>query len=133
LADRVKVRRVRFFRHAVNELGDKPLELEVIQSKIHEWVLPLIASTGCQVANYASRFVHQHDEEYEEEKKTRRAGRPSSTKEDLLKMKITALEKEYRDGFCKWCTQRLPGPHQLTASRYAGPKHRTERRDGKPV
>jgi hypothetical protein len=48
-----------------------------------------------------SRFVHQHDEEYEEVKKTRRPGRPASTREDLLKMKITALEKEQRDGFCR--------------------------------
>ncbi|KAK4131464.1 hypothetical protein BT67DRAFT_156224 [Trichocladium antarcticum] len=78
--DKPLLRRVRFFRHAVSELGNQPLELKVIQSKIHE-------------------YVHQYDEEYEAEKKTRRAGRPSSTKEDLLKMKITALEKEYRDGF----------------------------------
>lgn len=34
-------------------------------------------------------------------KKTRRAGRPASTKEDLLKIKIAALEKEYEAGFCK--------------------------------
>lgn len=34
-------------------------------------------------------------------KKTRRAGRPASTKEDLLKMKISALEEEYTKGFCK--------------------------------
>lgn len=34
-------------------------------------------------------------------KKTRRAGRPASTKEDLLKIKITALEKEYQAGFCE--------------------------------
>ena len=32
-------------------------------------------------------------------KKTRRAGRPPSTKEDLLKIKIAALEKEYEAGF----------------------------------
>jgi translation machinery-associated protein 16 len=49
--------------------------------------------------------VHQHDEEYEEAKKARRPGRPPSTREDLLKMKIFALDKEYRDGFCK-----LSGP-----------------------
>jgi translation machinery-associated protein 16 len=44
--------------------------------------------------------VHQYDEEYEEVKKTRRAGRPASAREDLLKMKISALEREHRDGFC---------------------------------
>jgi translation machinery-associated protein 16 len=48
-----------------------------------------------------SRFVHQYDDEYEEVKKTRRPGRPASTREDLLKMKIAALEKEHRDGFCE--------------------------------
>lgn len=34
-------------------------------------------------------------------KKTRRAGRPASTKEDLLRMKIAALEEEYTKGFRK--------------------------------
>lgn len=49
------------------------------------------------------RFVHQHDEEYDEVKKARRPGRPASAQEDLLKMKVEALEKEYRDGFCRLC------------------------------
>ncbi|KAF7546429.1 hypothetical protein G7046_g9305 [Stylonectria norvegica] len=44
-------------------------------------------------------FVHQHDEEYSEVKKTRRPGRPSSVKEDLLKNRINALESEYQKGF----------------------------------
>lgn len=48
------------------------------------------------------RYVHQYDEEYDAVKKTRRAGRPASTKEDLLKIKITALEKEYDTGFCEF-------------------------------
>ena len=48
-----------------------------------------------------ARFVHQHDEEYDEVKRARRAGRPASAQEDLLRMKVEALEKEYRDGFCK--------------------------------
>lgn len=47
-----------------------------------------------------SRFVHQYDDEYESVKKTRRAGRPASAREDLLKMKVDALEKEYQNGFC---------------------------------
>lgn len=34
-------------------------------------------------------------------KKTRRAGRPASTKEDLLRIKIAALEEEYTKGFCR--------------------------------
>jgi len=48
-----------------------------------------------------SRFVHQHDEEFDTLKKDRRAGRPASTREDLLRMKIDADEKEYENGFCK--------------------------------
>lgn len=47
------------------------------------------------------RFVHQYDEEYEELKKARRPGRGASAKEDLLKVKISTLEKEYQNGFCK--------------------------------
>ncbi|KAK4042967.1 translation machinery-associated protein 16 [Parachaetomium inaequale] len=78
--DKPLLARARFFQQLVQENGDKPLELEAIQAKIHE-------------------FVHQHDEEYEEVKKTRRPGRPASAREDLLKMKVSALEKEHRDGF----------------------------------
>lgn len=48
-----------------------------------------------------SRFVHQWDEEFDEVKKTRRAGRPASVREDLLKLRITALLKEEQDGFCE--------------------------------
>lgn len=47
------------------------------------------------------RYVHQYDEEYEAVKKTRRAGRPASTKEDLLKIKMAGLEEEYSKGFCR--------------------------------
>lgn len=41
-------------------------------------------------------------------KKTRRAGRPASTKEDLLKMKISALEEEYTKGFRKFLFTMVP-------------------------
>ncbi|KXX74614.1 Translation machinery-associated protein 16 [Madurella mycetomatis] len=75
-----KVNRAAFFQEFVREHENKALELDVIQSKISE-------------------FVHQHDEEYEAIKKARRPGRPPSTKEDILRMKISALEKEQRDGF----------------------------------
>jgi translation machinery-associated protein 16 len=34
-------------------------------------------------------------------KKERRQGRPPSTREDLLKMKIATDVKEHEDGFCK--------------------------------
>lgn len=51
-----------------------------------------------------SSFVHQYDEEYAEVKKTRRPGRPASAKEDLLKLKISTLEDEYKgNGFCEFC------------------------------
>lgn len=48
-------------------------------------------------------FVHQYDEEYSDAKKLRRPGRPASVREDLLRMKIEALETEYKNGFCKFC------------------------------
>ena len=35
-------------------------------------------------------------------KKERRAGRPASTREDVLRMKIAADEKEYENGFCEY-------------------------------
>lgn len=47
------------------------------------------------------RFVHQHDEEFEEVKKARRPGRPPSAREDILRMRVEALQKEQKDGFCK--------------------------------
>lgn len=47
------------------------------------------------------RFVHQHDEEYEQQQKARRPGRPASAREDLLKVTIKGLETEYEKGFCK--------------------------------
>lgn len=53
------------------------------------------------------RFVHQYDEDYDSVKKTRRPGRAAGAREDLLKMKIEALEKEYQHGFCTLDTIRL--------------------------
>ena len=47
------------------------------------------------------RFFHQNDEEFSKLKKERRAGRPASTREDLLRMKIAADEKEHENGFCE--------------------------------
>lgn len=63
--------------------------------------LPQVSRVTAPRANHESRLVHQYDEEYEEIKKARRPGRPASTREDLLRMKIATLEKEHRDGFCK--------------------------------
>ncbi|KAL1867554.1 hypothetical protein VTK73DRAFT_4078 [Phialemonium thermophilum] len=78
--DQPVLERVSFFQQFVRATDAKPLELDQIQSKIQE-------------------YVHQYDEEYEAVKKTRRPGRPASTREDLLKLKISALEKEYQNGF----------------------------------
>lgn len=45
--------------------------------------------------------MHQHDQELEELKRSRRPGRPASTKEDLLRLKVETLRKEQQNGFCK--------------------------------
>jgi translation machinery-associated protein 16 len=55
-----------------------------------------------------ARFVHQYEEEYNEIKKERRAGRPASTREDVLKLKISQDEREWETGFCKSAD---PGDH----------------------
>jgi translation machinery-associated protein 16 len=47
-------------------------------------------------------FIHQYEEEYTSIKKARRPGRPSSSKEDLLKIKIAALKEEHEKGFRKF-------------------------------
>ncbi|KAF5001913.1 hypothetical protein FDECE_10817 [Fusarium decemcellulare] len=75
------VDRVAFFQQAlrVRENTGAP-ELDDVQRMIHS-------------------FVHQYDEEYQAVKKTRRSGRPASAKEDLLKIKISTLEDEYKGGF----------------------------------
>jgi hypothetical protein len=66
------------------------------------------------------RFVHQHDEEFNALKKERRPGRPASTREDLLRIKIAADEKEYENGFCESRTPLLR-IYLLTWSRSARP------------
>ncbi|KAK0721430.1 translation machinery-associated protein 16 [Apiosordaria backusii] len=78
--DKPLIHRTRFFLAAARENELKPLEPAAIQALIQE-------------------FVQQHNEEYEEIKKTRRSGRPPSTREDLLKMAIAALEMEHKNGF----------------------------------
>ncbi|KAM0262497.1 hypothetical protein ACHAQJ_001751 [Trichoderma viride] len=78
--ERPIVDRVDFFQANVRDQGTKPLEVAAIQALINT-------------------YVHQYDEQYEDLKKTRRAGRPASTREDLLKIKMAALEEEYSNGF----------------------------------
>ncbi|KAI1497279.1 translation machinery-associated protein 16 [Biscogniauxia marginata] len=78
--DKPFLERAAFFQEALKQNGGEPLQLDTIQELI-------------------KTFVHQHDDELSEVKKTRRPGRPASAKEDLLRMKIAKLEKEYENGF----------------------------------
>ncbi|KAI1398405.1 translation machinery-associated protein 16 [Hypoxylon fuscum] len=79
-SDKPYLERATFFQEAVKQNEGQPLEIDTIQELI-------------------KTFVHQHDEELSEMKKTRRAGRPASAKEDLLKLRIDRLQKEYQNGF----------------------------------
>ncbi|TEA12095.1 Translation machinery-associated protein 16 [Colletotrichum sidae] len=72
--------RATYFQKAIRERGSEPLQLAPIQDLIY-------------------KFVHQYDEEYSEVKKTRRPGRPATAREDMLRMKIGAIEEEYKNGF----------------------------------
>jgi len=78
--DRPHVERAAYFQEAVRRNEGKPLDNETIHELIRG-------------------FVHQYDEELAEIKQARRPGRPASAREDLLKVKITNLEKEYKNGF----------------------------------
>jgi len=53
--------------------------------------------------------VHQYDEEYAEVKSARRPGRGASSREEVLKVKMVSLEKEYKNGFCKCWPLTLNG------------------------
>jgi translation machinery-associated protein 16 len=64
-------------------------------------MLPHSIITNWTGIDLLDSFVHQHDEEFNSLKKERRAGRPASTREDLLGMKIAADEKEHENGFCE--------------------------------
>ncbi|KAH9906034.1 translation machinery-associated protein 16 [Xylariomycetidae sp. FL2044] len=77
-ADQPYIERVTFFQEALRQNGGQPFDLSTVQDLI-------------------KTFVHQYDEDLAELRKTRRPGRPASTKEDLLKVKITSLQTEYDD------------------------------------
>ncbi|KAK9771599.1 putative Translation machinery-associated protein 16 [Seiridium cardinale] len=79
-SDQPWIERAAYFQEAVKQHEGKPLQLDVVQELI-------------------KGFVHQYDEELSDLKKARRPGRPASTKEDLLKVKISTLEKEHQIGF----------------------------------
>ncbi|CEJ91871.1 hypothetical protein VHEMI07558 [[Torrubiella] hemipterigena] len=72
--------RVAYFQDGLQEREADSLDLATVQMLI-------------------TQFVNQYDEEYDEVKKARRPGRPASVREDLLKMKIAALNEEYEKGF----------------------------------
>lgn len=92
--------RAAFFQEAIRSNDGKPLELAAIQELISEYESP---TTWVEASTWHSpRFVHQNDEEFGILKKERRAGRPPSTREDLLRMKIAEDEKEYENGFCEY-------------------------------
>lgn len=69
----------------------------------------------------AIRYVHQYDEELSDLKKARRPGRPASTKEDLLKVRISTLQKEYENGFCELHAPVLSNPSPLIGFQYSLP------------
>ncbi|RYP67527.1 hypothetical protein DL769_005739 [Monosporascus sp. CRB-8-3] len=78
--DQPYLERATFFQEALKQNESRPLQLDTIQELI-------------------KTYVHQYDEKLDEIKKSRRKGRPASTKEDLLKMKIESLQKEWQNGF----------------------------------
>ncbi|KAF4585952.1 Translation machinery-associated protein 16 [Ophiocordyceps camponoti-floridani] len=74
------VDRVEYFQTELTARGEGPLDIATVQSLIFN-------------------FIHRFDEEVDALKKARRPGRPPSAREDLLKMRISALEAEFRNGF----------------------------------
>ncbi|KAI0862071.1 translation machinery-associated protein 16 [Xylaria cubensis] len=78
--DQPYIKRTAFFQEALKQNNGEPLSIDVIQELI-------------------KTYVHQYDEELDEIKKARRPGQPAKPKEDLLKVKIAHLQKEYQNGF----------------------------------
>lgn len=78
--DRPLLERAKFFQNSTLVGDGRSLEMEEIQKLI-------------------KRFLEQHAEELSQLKKERRPGRPSSAREDLMRLKVAAGEKEYKDGF----------------------------------
>ncbi|RDA87411.1 hypothetical protein CP532_6992 [Ophiocordyceps camponoti-leonardi (nom. inval.)] len=74
------VDRVVYFQTELRARRDLALDIATVQSLIFT-------------------FIHRHDEDFDALKKARRPGRPPSAKEDLMKMKMSALETEYQNGF----------------------------------
>lgn len=94
------VGRVNYFQDAVRKHGSKPLEMKAIQKLIEEYVIG--SEDDRFSALIVKSLVHQNDKELSELKEQRRPGRPASTREDLLRMKIATDEKEFTNGFCAY-------------------------------
>ncbi|TQS36183.1 hypothetical protein Golomagni_03372 [Golovinomyces magnicellulatus] len=78
--ERPLLERTAYFQKPIKLNGGKVLGMEEIQTLIKS-------------------FLNQHIEELSLLKKQRRPGRPPSTREDLVRMKVARDDKEYRDGF----------------------------------
>ncbi|KAI9772040.1 MAG: hypothetical protein M1840_001328 [Geoglossum simile] len=77
--NRSHLQRVAFFQQAAKE-AKEPFTIEFTQSLIQT-------------------YIHRDDEELSKLKKERRPGRPSSTREDMLKQKAEMERKEFETGF----------------------------------
>ena len=64
--------------------------------------LPAVRSDTPFAHRCLPSFVRRYDEDLDDIKKARRPGRPPSAKEDMMKARISALEKEYEGGFCQY-------------------------------
>lgn len=74
-----------------------------------------------QIVPLVEEFVLQDHEEYAKVKSERRAGRPASTREDVLRIKIAKNEKEYENGFCEYTIEPENSRQTLTVARHARP------------
>ncbi|KAI9787639.1 MAG: hypothetical protein M1839_000170 [Geoglossum umbratile] len=77
--NRPHLQRVAFFQQAARE-SKGPFTIESVRSLIQT-------------------YLHRDDEELSKSKRERRPGRPSSTREDLLKQKIETEKNEFKIGF----------------------------------
>lgn len=93
--------------------------MDVIQELIQTLVPPYkvsLVTWAILVLTLLLSYVHQYDEELNEIKKKRRPGRPASTHEDLLMVKIEKLQKEYQSGFRKCLVGFMAKSHLANSS-----------------
>ena len=100
------MQRVAFFQQAAKE-ATEPFTIDSIRALIQTYDKALQQLQSTLTNKY--RYLHRNDEELSKLKKERRPGRPSSTREDMLKQKAEMERKEFETGF-----SRLPWkPHPL--------------------